>query len=314
MHRRIKAWALVLAVATGGCLATPEGPDGVVGTSQAVERVQHTVASDSHPMAVWEKSATPAQAVILLVHGRTWSTVPDFDLDVPGEDLSLMDGLVALEYATYGVDLRGYGETPRDETGWNTPNRAAADVANVLRWIRARHPDLPVHLFGWSLGSMVSQLTAQQNPALVDRLVLFGYPTPVGLERPRQDPEGDPPMAATTAEAAASDFVIPGSISPRAVETYVEAALQADPVRSDWTRGHEWNQLDPAEVHVPTLILQGEHDPLSPQELALPLFTGLGTTDKAWVVIPGGDHAAFLETPRPYFLAVTAGFLGGGEG
>ena len=88
-------------------------------------------------------------------------------------------------------------------------------------------------------------------------------------------------MAPTTAEAAASDFVIPGSISTRAVEAYVEAALRADPVRSDWTRGHEWNQLDPAEVRVPTLILQGEHDPLSPQELALPLFTGLGTTDKA---------------------------------
>jgi len=313
MHRGIKVWGLVAAATLGSCSPAEVGPGAERGP-EAVERTRHTVESNGHPLAVWEKSASQPRAAVLLVHGRTWSTVPDFDLEVPGEDLSLMNGLVDLGYATYGVDLRGYGETPRDETGWNTPNRAAVDVADVLRWMRARHPELAVHLFGWSLGSMVSQLTAQQAPELVDRLVLFGYPIPVGADRPHEEREGDPPRAPTTAEAAASDFVVPGSISPRAVEAYVEAALRADPVRSDWTAGHEWNQLDPADVNVPTLILQGEHDPLSPEALALPLFAGLGSPDKAWVVIPGGDHAAFLEAPRSYFLAVLDGFLANGEG
>ena len=80
-------------------------------------------------------------------------------------------------------------------------------------------------------------------------------------------------------------------------------------VRADWTASHEWNELDPAAVTVPTLILQGEHDPLSPSEFQAWLFDGLGTSDKTWAVIPGGDHAAFLEAPRPYFLAVLRGFL-----
>ena len=31
--------------------------------------------------------------------------------------------------------------------------------------------------------------------------------------------------------------------------------------------------------------------------------------DKSWVVLPGGDHAAFLETPRPYFLSTLESFL-----
>ncbi len=116
-------------------------------------------------------------------------------------------------------------------------------------------------------------------------------------------------MAPTTAEAAASDFIVPGSISPAAVAAYVEASLEADPIRTDWTRGHEWNELDPALVAVPTLILQGEHDPLAPSDAQSALFNGLSTPDKAWVVIPGGDHAAFLETPRPYFLSVLESFL-----
>ncbi len=161
--------------------------------------VRHTVDSDGHPMAVWAKGTSAPEAVVLLVHGRTWSIVPDFDLQVPGEDLSLMDGLVERGFATYGVDLRGYGETPRDSSGWNTPSRAADDVANVLAWIRVRHPETPVHLFGWSLGSMVSQLAAQRHPELIDRLVLFGYPFRPGVTRAEEEPDGDPPRAPTTA-------------------------------------------------------------------------------------------------------------------
>jgi len=288
--------------------------DPVSASGIAVSLERHSVDAAGHPMAVWEKSPEAPVAVLLLVHGRTWSTVPDFDLQVEGEDLSLMDGLVERGIASYGVDLRGYGETPRDPSGWNTPGRAAEDVTAVLTWIRERHPGLPVHLFGWSNGSMVSQLAAQRYPALVDRLVLFGYPYRPGVERPIQEPTGEPPRAPTTAEAAASDFITPGSISQRAIDAYVEAALRADPVRTDWTSGHEWNELDPGAVIVPTLVLQGEHDPLSPSASLALFFEGLGTPDRSWVVIPGGDHAAFLEAPRPYFLAALESFLLRGAG
>jgi alpha-beta hydrolase superfamily lysophospholipase len=310
--------ALAISLSVLGCSGAGPGSGGVdaVGSADGPPRAdlaRHEVTSGGHPMAVWEKSAPDPSAIVLLVHGRTWSTVPDFDLQLPGEDLSLMDGLIGMGLSAYGVDLRGYGETPRDDTGWNTPARAAADVANTLRWIRARHPDVPVHLFGWSLGSMVSQLAAQENGELVDRLVLFGYPYRPGAAREIETPDGPPAMAPTTAEAAASDFILPGSISQAAIDAYVSAALEADPVRSDWTAGHEWNALDPASVTVPTLILQGEHDPLSPAASVSILFDGLGTSDKAWVVVPGGDHAAFLEAPRAYFLSALESFLLRGE-
>jgi alpha-beta hydrolase superfamily lysophospholipase len=179
-----------MAVALGVPFYAPESIE-----AQAAELHRHTVDSGGHGMAVWEKGVENPNAILLLLHGRTWSTLPDFDLQVPGEDLSLMDGLVGLGYTTYGVDLRGYGETPRDATGWNTPVGAATDLANVLRWVRGRHPDVPVHLFGWSLGSMVSQLTAQRSPDLIDRLVLYGYPIRPGSERPLDEPDGPPPRA-----------------------------------------------------------------------------------------------------------------------
>ena len=78
--------------------------------------IRHTVVSDGHPIALWEKPYQDAEGIILFVHGRTWSGLPDFDLQVEGEDLSLMDGMLEEGYGSYAVDLRGYGETPRDSS------------------------------------------------------------------------------------------------------------------------------------------------------------------------------------------------------
>ncbi|MCP5118940.1 MAG: alpha/beta hydrolase [bacterium] len=247
---------------------------------------------------------------MVLIHGRTWSSLPDFDLQVPGEDLSLMDGLVESGYATYAVDLRGYGATPRDATGWLSPDRAVADVARVLEWARDQHKDSqPPFLFGWSLGSMVSQLTVQRHPDLVSGVILFGYPFSASTRIPvTADPQA-PPREPTTAEAAASDFIAEGMISQRAINTYVQVAVAADPVRVDWSHQHQWTALDPTEVTVPTLLIHGEHDPYTPIERQMMIFALLGTSDKQWVVVPGGDHAALLETTREYFLQATVGFL-----
>jgi len=270
--------------------------------------VRHTVSSDGHPLAVWEKRPALPDAAVLLLHGRTWSALPDFDLHAPGENLSLMDALVARGYATYALDQRGYGATPRDDTGWLTPDRAAEDLAEVLRWIRRREPERPVHLLGWSQGSRVAQLMAERHPELIDRLVLFGYPpTPPGL--PSGPPAGAPPRQENTAEAAASDFITEGSISGSAVEAYVRAALAADPVRVDWTGQEQWNALDPGALTVPTLVIHGERDPIARPDAQAALFEALGTSDKAWEVVPGGDHAVLLERPRSYFIDAVDAFL-----
>lgn len=269
----------------------------------APELESHWVSVDGHPLRVWEKSPAEPRSRLLLVHGRTWSIRPDFDLQVPGEERSLMDGLVAQGVAAYGVDLRGYGGTARDRSGWLTPDRAAADVAGVLQWLASLDPDAPQpYLFGWSYGAMVAQLVAQRRPELISGLILFGYPVRPGVDHEPEDRPEEPPREATTAEAARSDFVVPDAISERAMEAFVAAALTTDPVRADWRRLDQWQALDPAAVSVPTLLLEGHHDPLAQDDVHGRLFLGLDTGDKVWVVIPGGDHAAFLERPRDYFL------------
>ena len=55
------------------------------------------------------------------------------DVVILDVEMKPMDGLTALGFRVYALDARGYGATPRDDTGW-------------------------------SYGSMVGQLMAQRNP------------------------------------------------------------------------------------------------------------------------------------------------------
>lgn len=285
----------------------------VLATATATaEPIRHTVTADGHPMAVWEKSAEDAEEAILLVHGRTWSALPDFDLQVDGEDLSLMDGLVEEGYAVYAVDLRGYGETPRDASQWLTPNRAADDVAIVIEWIQDRKAwRSKPHLFGWSMGSTISQLMEQRHPGLISSLTLFGYWRDDDVSLPADADDIRPEKSRNTAEAAASDFITPGSISRKAVDRYVETALVADPIRVDVRSQDQYNALDASRIQAPTLIIQGEYDPLGPTAYQVKLYTRIGTAHKQWVTIPGGDHAAFMETPRQLFIHSLVNFMRG---
>ena len=53
------------------------------------------------------------QRSILLLHGRTWSSQPVFDLTVSDEDdekLSTLQTFTDLGFHTYALDLRGFGE------------------------------------------------------------------------------------------------------------------------------------------------------------------------------------------------------------
>jgi pimeloyl-ACP methyl ester carboxylesterase len=269
---------------------------------------RHLVTVEGHRITVWSKSPLEPTGAIVLVHGRTWSALPDFDLQVPRQHeeqpRSLMDALVAEGLAAYAIDQRGYGDTPRDDTGFLTPDRAAADLAAVLAWVRERHPTSPPPaVLGWSLGSLTSQLVAQRHPELLSALVLYGYPRRPGQEYPPDPvPLPEPQRLPTTPEGAAEDFISPDTISQRAIDAFVRAALAADPVKMDWRSADQWNALDPAAVRVPTLVIHGERDPYTPVFVQAELFTLLGHPDRTWVILPGCDHAAHLEACGSRFV------------
>lgn len=269
-----------------------------------------TVTADGHPLAVWARRPASPQGAVLLVHGRTWSSRPDFDLQVPGLQRSVMTSLAGLGFAAYAVDLRGYGATPRDRTGWSTPRRSAADVRAVLAWIAAEHPTLaPPALVGWSRGGGIAMLVAQSDPRRISALVLFGFvydPASPYLE-PSVPPR--PLRLPNTAAGAASDFVSP-AVTPRAVvEAFVAQALAADPIAADLRNDGEFDVLDPARVAVPTLLIYGERDINVPPGEGDRFLRRLRSARKHMVVLRGADHAAQLEDTHDAWIDAVVSFI-----
>ena len=70
------------------------------------------------------------------------------------------------------MDLRGFGGTERDASGYITPYRAVEDLKHVLQWIESIGAPKP-SLLGWSQGGLVAHLLVQKYPSLVSSLVLY---------------------------------------------------------------------------------------------------------------------------------------------
>lgn len=307
---RSVALLLVLLLSTSITSARDAALTASVSPAQTTAAAQLTVvADDRHPLALWTKSSPSPRGAILLLHGRTWSALPNFDLQVSGLPRSVMDALAHAGYAVYALDQRGYGSSARDDSGWLTPSRAASDVLAAIEFIRARHEALPAPaLVGYSQGAMTALLAAQHRPQALSALVLYGFPADIDAPPSRAPEPAEPLRAATTAEAAAADFVVEGAASSAVVEAYVLQAVAADPVRMDWRALHEYG-FQPQAVSTPTLLLQGVADGYVKPEAMARLFNRLATPDRSWVVLPDSDHAAHVENAQPAWIAAIVDFI-----
>ncbi|MFA4432220.1 alpha/beta fold hydrolase [Xanthomonas perforans] len=303
LHRLV--CLLVVSLATAALHAQPQPGPGTV--------LAQVRTDDGQTLAVWSRVPAQPRGTIVLVHGRTWSALPNFDLQVPGEPRDARSVLAALApagFAAYAVDLRGYGGSPRDRTGWNTPARAVADVRNVLAWVAQTHPGLPPPaLLGYSNGARVALLLAQQQPQAMSALVLFGFPDDVDAAPAPAVPADRPLRAPTTAAAAGEDFITANAAPPGVRAAYVAQALAADPVRTDW-RAMEQFAFHPEQVAtVPVLLLRGVDDPIATQADNAHLYARLRSEDRSWVTLPHADHVAQVEDSHAAWVDAVVSFL-----
>lgn len=303
---------------------------------------------DGHPLAVYGiDSQNPIQTVvenhnvrpILLLHGRTWSSVPVYHLlggtNKKGEESrSLMEALRNTGLQPYAMDFRGFGGTPVDATRLVEPFRCVADVETVLKWIAERHGmnDRPINadreevpafempaLLGWSQGALVAQMVAQKTHHLLSKLVLYGsiYDPLVRYVRDplyTTSPAADSSPIQNTADAAMEDFTIEGTISHETAIAFAEAALVSDPHKANWKHLYQFNTLDPARVHVPTLVVAGDQDPYAPLHVQADLFANLGRgSDRTWSILADADHAAHLLDGRERFCNIVTSFVQNGK-
>ena len=123
---------------------------------------------------------------VLLLHGATLSSYV-FDLGVPG--YSLQERLAAAGWASYALDVRGYGRSSRPVPGdpgcpadrpFSTAAEVVVDVADAVRFLRHDRRHAEVVLVGYSWGTILAGRFVTAYPGVVSRMILNApiYGTP----------------------------------------------------------------------------------------------------------------------------------------
>lgn len=291
-----------------------------------------------------EREKTDPHKIVLFVHGATYPGSAVFDH--AGFDTgSWLDYLAAHGFDTYLFDVRGYGRSlhpnmlkvfPEHGRPYARTEEAQADLAAVVKFIRARHDNARLNLIGWSWGTALAGGFTAENNEMVRHLVLFAplwliRNTP-GMTMMRWAMSGLPPMLSPGArlsdfravsktearerwvrglDASVAERLMPQTEFERWWSAVSEsqgkpgdadqAILAPNGVIADlmelWSAGRP--TYEPERIRVPTQLLLGEWDVDTPVYMAQELFARLHQAPyKRMEVLARGTHSMVLELNR----------------
>ena len=142
-----------------------------------LERQSLAVETPEGPLAAYcVRPIGPPVATALFVHGRTFPSVPDFDLQVPGAEptFSFMEHLARKGIHCWCFDHRGFGGSWKPPEGsLFTARVRGEDLLAVLPTVQRLSPG-PLTLVGLSLGCSVVASVMKDRPRAAQRVVLLG--------------------------------------------------------------------------------------------------------------------------------------------
>jgi acylglycerol lipase len=198
---------------------------------------------------------------VLLVHGYG---------EHSGRYAHVAEHLAAHGYAAFALDLRGHGRSAGRRVMVRRFGDFVADVATYAAQLRADHPDLPLFVYGHSMGSLVTLLFAAEHQPDLAGLITTGTALEVDGVGPLMERVlGGLARIVPTARlipALAADAI---SRDPEVVEAY-----QNDPLVSSGNirlrlglelleARRQCIDVLPA-LHLPYLALHGSDDLLTP--------------------------------------------------
>jgi alpha-beta hydrolase superfamily lysophospholipase len=220
--------------------------------------------------------------------------------------------LNAAGYTVYADDHRASGRTGAEGAGLGDLGprgmAGALDAVHaVTTSVRARHPDLPVHLLGHSWGSFLAQRAADRWGGELAGLVLSGSTLMTEKYISLDDPNARFQPAATPYDWLSRD--------PDEVQRYI-----ADPW-CGFEVAFEVTELlalaaEPAPTvpaRLPVLILNGSEDAVGGFNgggaALADAYRNLGVSDVTYLGYEGGRHELFNETNRDEVLADLVAWL-----
>jgi pimeloyl-ACP methyl ester carboxylesterase len=218
-------------------------------------------------------------------------------------------------------DLRGFGATASG-SGARGLDQFADDLAGLLDQLAVDKATVA----GLSMGGYISFALWRRHRARIGGLILADTRAGADTEEGKQGREQSARLAETQGAGAIADQMLPKLLSSNAatpvrdeVRRLIEAnhpAGIAAALRAMAARPDSAPLL--AEIDVPTLVIVGGEDGLTPPAEAKALHTGI--SGSRLVEIPGAGHLSNMENPEAFnaaveeFLAPSATFRAMSEG
>jgi pimeloyl-ACP methyl ester carboxylesterase len=217
-------------------------------------------------------------------------------------DPRVVDGIAA-KHRVITFDNRGVGAS----TG-ATPATIQEMARDAATFIRALGLD-QVDLFGFSLGGMIAQVIAQQQPQLVRKMIIAGT-GPAGGEGidkvtrityldtargllTRQDPKQFLFFTRTpNGRRAGKEFL--ARLTERTKDR--DKTISVRSFRAQLTAIHRWGQQKPADlasIHQPVLVMNGDSDKMVPSKNTIDLHRRLPNSQL--VIYPDAGHGGVFQ-------------------
>ncbi|WP_149538285.1 alpha/beta hydrolase [Siccirubricoccus phaeus] len=305
LHRLAASAAASLV---SGCTPVifPSGP----ATTQPAQTEDAFVMPDGArlPYRAWLPEGSP-RAVILGLHGFGDYSVNAFDLPAAA--------FTAQGIALYAYDQRGFGAGPH-RGYWPGTATLAADCITATSLVAARHPGLPLHILGESMGAAVAMVaaTAASPPPVAGYILLA--PGVRGRKNMSEFSRTTLEIAARLIPAVGFSGSAPGfapSDNEEALRRWSRDPLTTKIFRVDFVYGLV-DLMDRAleaasRFTMPALVLYGAHDRIVPPEPMRRLLRTIPPGNGHRIAYyPEGHHLLLRDRGRAVVIADILAWLG----
>ena len=274
----------------------------------AISAREHWTRKGDVRLFLYEKAGPESRrGTILFVHGSSMASQPTFDLQVEGRpDSSAMDRFARRGFATWCVDVEGYGRSDKHRDINCDIANGADDLAAASEYILSTRNCGPLLVYGISSGALRAARFAQEHPERVERLALdafvwTGEGSPTLEERRKKLPQFESQNRRPIDRAFVHSIFTrdhPGSAEDKVVDAFADAILALDDSVPTGTYVDMCSKLpvvDPAALTMPTIVMRGQWDGIAGFDDLLEFFRRLPNPDKHFAVMPGIAHASFQQ-------------------
>jgi alpha-beta hydrolase superfamily lysophospholipase len=254
----------------------------------------------------WLPDEGTPRAVVLIAHGYA---------EHSGRYVHVAAYLVERGYAVHALDHRGHGRSGGARAQVHDFSEFVTDLRTCFEHVRARHPDLPIFLYGHSMGSLIALLFALRWQDELAGLITSGTALRLGgvkawlvpavklLSQWRPSWSPIPPLQAA---GISRDLTV--------VEQYVHDPLvYRGPMRLGMAaallRASRICAERLGELRLPYLALHGGADPLTLPEGAALIRARSGSADTTVHVFEGLYHEVHNEPEREQVLTCLVDWL-----